>query len=195
MSANQILIGLAGDLSGPASASMTGFLPAATARIDMQNAQGGVNGRQLKLVSADDQSTPQGGLTAVSELIQSKGVFGILEDSTQLNLGDKIAHQSNVPLVGAAIDGIDWGTQPYTNMVSTGGDLSPVGFPQYTSQVKVIQLAGGKNAASLAIANIPPSTTSGKEFTAAGNYSGSTSVTRTTASHSGRWTSPAWFSA
>jgi ABC-type branched-subunit amino acid transport system substrate-binding protein len=169
VTAKTITIGLAGDITGPCASSMSGFVPGATSRIDEQNAKGGVDGRKLVLVTGNDQCTPTGGETAVDELIQTKNVFGILEDSTVLQLGDKLAHQDGVPLVGADIDGTDWGTPPYqSNMITTSGDYDPTSYAptsEFDEQATVAKDAGATNVASLAIANIPPSLAMGTGFT------------------------------
>src|SRR5580658_488037 len=75
-----IVIGFVTDESGPASSTYTDAFDGAEARVDAQNAIGGVNGHKLELVEEDDQSTPTGNLTA-SQVLLSKGVFGIIEDA------------------------------------------------------------------------------------------------------------------
>src|SRR5580658_4927586 len=76
-----ILLGFVTDETGSASSTYTDAFDGAEARIDAQNAIGGVNGHKLVLVEEDDQSTPTGNLTA-SQILLSKGVFGILEDNS-----------------------------------------------------------------------------------------------------------------
>src|ERR1700691_5508134 len=70
-----IKIGLVTSLTGPAAQNFIGAAQGVTARFDLQNAEGGINGRPLKLITGDDQSTVEGGQTAVSELSQTQGVF------------------------------------------------------------------------------------------------------------------------
>ena len=48
----------------------------------MQNAEGGVDGRKIKLIAEDDQTTTAGGLTA-AQLLTSLPVFGVMDSSTE----------------------------------------------------------------------------------------------------------------
>ncbi len=73
-----ITIGYINDLTGVASSTFADGPGAAQARIDLQNAEGGVDGHKLKLIVEDDQSSPTENLTA-SQALVSKGVFGIVD--------------------------------------------------------------------------------------------------------------------
>ena len=79
----------------------------------MQNAAGGVDGRQIKLVVRDDASSPTTNQIAASELKGS--AFGVIEN-TALDIGGaKTLEQAGVPVTGVP-QGPEWGEQPYTNM-------------------------------------------------------------------------------
>ena len=156
ITASQVTIGLDTSLTGPAAANFNGAQQGAQARIDLQNAEGGVNGRKIKLVVADDQSSPTEAQTAVSSLIQTQNAFGLLFVSDLVSAAYRLPQQLGVPVVGAAIDGPEWGEQPNTNMVSVAGDQGKV-LPTYTDLAKAAKLAGAKNMASLAIADEQPS--------------------------------------
>ncbi len=60
-----IVIGFITDETGGASSSYIDAQDGAMARIDAQNAAGGVDGRQLQLVVEDDQSTASGSVLGV----------------------------------------------------------------------------------------------------------------------------------
>jgi branched-chain amino acid transport system substrate-binding protein len=127
-----ILIGFVTDETGAASSTYTDAFDGAEARIDAQNAIGGVNGHKLVLVEEDDQSTPTGNLTA-SQILLSKGVFGIIEDNSGTFGSAHYLNQNGVPVVGAALDGPEWGEQPNTNMFSvTGIPTTPINGHLYT---------------------------------------------------------------
>jgi len=113
-----ITVGLVTSLTGPASAAFLGTDAGAQARINLQNAQGGVNGRQIKLVVEDNQSTPQGEATAAQILVQQKHVFGDISWEPLTFAAAKYYNQNGVPVVGDALDGTEWGQQPNTNMFS-----------------------------------------------------------------------------
>ena len=95
-----------------------------TARIDMQNAEGGVNGHKLVPLVIDDQTSPSEIATAVQEA-DSKA-FGIVSQSPLFFLAAKYPQQAGVPVTGSYSDGPEWGEQPYTNMfASDDGSVDP----------------------------------------------------------------------
>jgi branched-chain amino acid transport system substrate-binding protein len=63
-----IVIGAHIPLTGPSTELGQGFDYGAQLAFQEINAHGGINGRPLKLVTADDQSTPNGAITAVQRL-------------------------------------------------------------------------------------------------------------------------------
>ena len=76
------------DVTGQAAAE-NGTSPAAfEARIDLQNAEGGVNGHKLVPLVIDDQTSPTEVITAVQDAI-SKGVIGIVSNSLLMFLAAK----------------------------------------------------------------------------------------------------------
>jgi branched-chain amino acid transport system substrate-binding protein len=115
-----ILIGFVTDETGPAASTYTDAVDGAEARIDAQNAVGGVNGHKLKLLVEDDQSTPTGNLVA-NKILVSEGVFGIIEDNSGAFGSARYLNQNGIPVTGAAVDGPEWGQQPNTNMFSVIG--------------------------------------------------------------------------
>ena len=101
--------------------SQSGFI----ARIDEQNAMGGVNGHKLVPLVIDDQTSPTVIATALQDAL-SKGAFGIVSQSPLFFLADKIPNQQGVPVTGSYDDGPEWGTQPFTNMfASDHGSTDP----------------------------------------------------------------------
>jgi branched-chain amino acid transport system substrate-binding protein len=166
-----ITIGIVTSLTGPASANFTGAVQGAQARFDLQNAQGGVNGHQLKLLSGDDTSSPSGAETAVGELVQERKVFGLIFISDLTAAGAyRLPQQLGVPVVGFPTDGPEWAEQPNTNMVATWGDQT-ANPPITTVYAKIAQLVGAKNMADLAIGNEPPSDVAAQNFAKAAQVS------------------------
>ena len=103
------------------STSPAGF----EARVDLQNAEGGVGGHKLVPLVIDDQTSPTQIITAVQSAI-SKGVIGIVSQSPVMFLAAKYAQQAGVPVTGTYDDGPEWGTQPNTNMfASDNGSVDP----------------------------------------------------------------------
>jgi|HubBroStandDraft_1064217.scaffolds.fasta_scaffold02825_3 branched-chain amino acid transport system substrate-binding protein len=116
-----IVIGFITDETGGASSSYIDAQDGAIARIDAQNAAGGVDGRKLQLVVEDDQSTASGNLTAAKDLVEDKAAFGIIDDSSFTFGAASYLNENKIPVTGAAIDGPEWGQQPNSNMFSVSG--------------------------------------------------------------------------
>jgi branched-chain amino acid transport system substrate-binding protein len=125
-----ITIGFISDETGPSSSSYINAVYGAEARIDAQNAAGGVNGHKLVLAAEDDTGTPSGYSTA-AHLLVSKGVFGIISDASVTFGGSKYLQQQGVPVVGAAVDGPEWGQQPNSNMFAIADLYSTSPFNGY----------------------------------------------------------------
>lgn len=160
----KVTVGLVTSLSGAESAQFDGAQQGAQARIDLQNAQGGVDGRQIEMVVGDDGSTPTGAASATGTLIE-KGVLGLMFVSGVTATAYKLPQQQGIPVVGAAVDGPEWGLQPNTNMFSVSGDEGPTGLPVSTEVPNLMKLAGATNVASLGNGNEPASAFVAKEFT------------------------------
>jgi branched-chain amino acid transport system substrate-binding protein len=79
-SGGTIKIGMTASLTGADAELGTAQLKGVTARIDAQNAAGGVDGKKLQLVTVDDGSSTSEALSGAQVLV-SKGVFGVIVDS------------------------------------------------------------------------------------------------------------------
>jgi branched-chain amino acid transport system substrate-binding protein len=168
---HQITLGLVTSITGAASSNFTGAVQGAQARIDLQNAEGGVDGRKINLVVGDDQTSFTAAQTAVNSLIQTHNAFGLIFISDLVAIAYRTAQQQGVPVVGFPTDGPEWGMQPNTNMVSTDGDQAAK-LPANTEFAKVAKLEGATNMAVLAIANEPPSDVAAQQFVQAANAIG-----------------------
>src|SRR6201999_1118924 len=103
-----IKIGYITDLSGGLSSSFGTSVKSAQGVVNMINAQGGIAGRKLQLVTADDGSSTTQGLTAAQSLV-SQGVFAIDVNSGVSPLTSyKYLNQQGVPVVGISGDGPEW---------------------------------------------------------------------------------------
>ena len=167
----KITVGLVTDQTGVEAAQFNGAKQGADARFQVQNAEGGVNGRQLQVTVADDGSNPQGAQTAVSDLV-SKKVFGLIFVSGVTGTAYKVPQQQGIPVVGAPVDGVEWGTQPNTNMFSVGGNEGATGIAVSTVMPNVMKIEGATNVASLGYGNEPASALSAKAFTTGAKAAG-----------------------
>jgi branched-chain amino acid transport system substrate-binding protein len=152
-----ITIAYVTDVTGQA-ASENGPSPVAfEARLDMQNAEGGVNGHKLVPLVIDDQTNPSEITTAVQDAI-SKGAFGIVSQSVLMFLAAKYAQQAGMPVTGAYTDGPEWGTQPYTNMfASDEGSVDPK-YPANTTIDSILKSHGGTVLSAYGYSISPTST-------------------------------------
>ena len=137
-----ITIALVCTCSGPGGPEYQGVPGAFRARIDLQNANGGVNGHKISTLVLDDQTSPTQASTAVQEAV-SQGVLGIVSISALFFEGAKYAQQADIPVTGSFQDGPEWGQQPYTNMfASDNGSLDPK-YPVNTGIGKFLVSKGG----------------------------------------------------
>ena len=137
-----ITLALVSSLTGP-SAPETASDPAGfIARIDLQNAEGGVNGHKLIPLVIDDQTNPSDVTTAVQSAL-AKGAFGIVSASPLFFLAAKVPQQQGVPVTGSYTDGPEWGQQPYANMFASDlGSIDP-SYPVNTLEGKILKQFGG----------------------------------------------------
>jgi branched-chain amino acid transport system substrate-binding protein len=151
-----LTIALITDATGAAASQDLGTAGAFEARLDEQNAQGGVDGHKLVPLVIDDQTSPTLISSAVQDAI-SKGAIGIVSESAVFFLAAKYAQQAGVPVTGDDSDGPEWGEQPYTNMfASVYGSLDP-SYPVNTMYGKLLKEFGGTKLATYAIGISPDS--------------------------------------
>jgi branched-chain amino acid transport system substrate-binding protein len=137
-----ITIAYVTDLTGEGG-SENGTSPAGfEARLDLQNAKGGIDGHKLVPLVIDDQTNPSEIATAVQSAI-SKGAFGIVSQSPLMFLAAKYPEQAAMPVTGTYDDGPEWGEQPYTNMfASDNGSVDPK-YPVNTQLGDLFKKLGG----------------------------------------------------
>ena len=162
ITANTITLGLITELTGPGAAPGTGMVRAAEARIDEQNAEGGIYGRKIKLIAVDDQTNPITDKTATAALI-SKGVFGVIDDSAVTYGGYKLLQQTGVPVTGGAYDGPEWYELPNTNMFSISGP-GDAKDPQYDNFAVFAKDHGGTKCGAVGYGISPSSQASASGF-------------------------------
>jgi branched-chain amino acid transport system substrate-binding protein len=97
---------------------------ACQARVDAQNAKGGVNGRKIDVQTVDDNSSAQN-LTAAQDLVQNRKVFAVVNNSSFAFLAYRYLLSSGVPLIGGGFDGTYYSTKGNENIIDAGGNGSP----------------------------------------------------------------------
>ena len=78
VSKNEIVIGTMQDLSGPIVAFSKQLVAGMNMRVDELNAQGGVNGRKLKLIVEDHGYDPKKAVLATQKLVQKDKIFAMV---------------------------------------------------------------------------------------------------------------------
>ncbi len=130
------------------------------ARFAMQNAQGGVDGLQLKAVAADDGGTTTQNLSAARQLVEQDHVFGIVEISIEPGGSGDYLKSKGIPVTGWATASDPFGLD--NNFFgATGGidanpaktpDTSIVGFMK-SKGVTNLALFGGTDPGSISVTN------------------------------------------
>jgi branched-chain amino acid transport system substrate-binding protein len=155
--ASPITIAFVCSCTGAAGPEYQGAVAAFRARVDLQNANGGVNGHKISTLVLDDQTSPTQDPTAVQEAV-SHGVIGIVAVSALFFEGAKYAQQAGIPVTGASSDGPEWGTQPYTNMfASDTGSIDPK-YPVNTGVGNFLVAHGGNVVGTYGYGISPSST-------------------------------------
>ncbi|HLX89997.1 MAG TPA: ABC transporter substrate-binding protein, partial [Acidimicrobiales bacterium] len=155
-------IALITSLTGPGASEFSQAAAGFDARIAMQNAKGGINGRKIKLVVRDDATNPSTNQTATQSLI-SQGVFGIIDLTPVAFGGYKAAQAAGVPVTGGAYDGSEWFQSANTNMFTWSGQSDPKD-PQYDGIGKFVKAHGGTNCGSVGYSISPSSSASATGF-------------------------------
>src|SRR6476620_1889161 len=88
---------------------------ACKARVDAQNAKGGVNGRKIQLEAVDDKSSGAN-LTGAKDLIQNRHVFAVVNNSSFAFLSYRSIEDSGTPLIGGGFDGTYYSTPGNENI-------------------------------------------------------------------------------
>ena len=103
VTADTITFGQAAVLEGPASALGLGMQLGLNAAFNEINAKGGVHGRKLKLISANDGYEPDRAIAATKKLIEEDKVFGLIGPvgTPTSAAAQPIATAAKVPFMGA----------------------------------------------------------------------------------------------
>jgi len=156
VTATSIKVALITSYTGPdASNSIPGIPGGFKARIDLQNAHGGVNGRKITFITEDDGTNPNQAQTAAGAALAS-GAFAIDYNSPVAYGAAQSMAAQGIPVVGGGYDGPEWTDPTYTNMFST----SPAVFaktPLYSVNTTLLKKAGAKRFAVVGYSISPSS--------------------------------------
>jgi branched-chain amino acid transport system substrate-binding protein len=108
-----INIGVVGTASGPQASSSDQYMTVAPAWAAWVNANGGINGDQVKVITEDDQGSPATAQSQVQSLINNDHVVAIVVASDgEIGAFDDFAISKGVALVSGAANMVDWYTKP-----------------------------------------------------------------------------------
>jgi branched-chain amino acid transport system substrate-binding protein len=145
-----------------ASISKNGLI-AFQSRIDRQNAQGGVNGRKIEVVSRDDASSGQN-LTAAQDLVENQHVFAVVNESPFAFLSYRWLLDHNVPMIGNGADGTYYQQKGNEDILSSSGNSLPFGDTTYDIPARVMKMLGVKKVGVLAYGAASSSVATAKAF-------------------------------
>jgi branched-chain amino acid transport system substrate-binding protein len=120
------------------------------ARIDSQNAKGGVNGRKIDVTIIDDKSSGAN-LTAAKDLVENQDVFTLVNDSSFGFLTWRyLLQEAKVPYIGGGFDGNYYSLEGNEDVVSVLGNVSANSDLTSMIFVNAMKKKGATKAAALA---------------------------------------------
>src|ERR1039457_6169427 len=104
VSAHQIVVGSIANVTGPLSSGFAPIVNGVEAYFSMINAEGGVDGRTLKLAyQEDDQGSPTTDLSVAQQLVQQNKVLAVVAVATPFFGGAAYLAQTGTPTFGYAV--------------------------------------------------------------------------------------------
>jgi branched-chain amino acid transport system substrate-binding protein len=151
---SSVTVGYIGDQTGALASASANSLAGFKARIDRQNAEGGVDGRKIVVISKDDGSSAQQNASAAQVLVQQDHVFLVAEANAFAFGGAPYLSAQGIPVIGAPYDGPEWGTD--RNMFGVNGSPNPK-RPAFTTFGTYFKDQGVTSFASLGYGSTPAS--------------------------------------
>ncbi|HVA03106.1 MAG TPA: ABC transporter substrate-binding protein [Acidimicrobiales bacterium] len=112
MTDHQIVVGSIANATGPLSSGFAPIVNGVQAYFSMVNAEGGVDGRTLKLAyQEDDQGSPTTDLAVAQKLVLQNKVFAVVGVATPFFGGAAFLAQKGTPTFGYAVS-TDWQDRP-----------------------------------------------------------------------------------
>jgi branched-chain amino acid transport system substrate-binding protein len=158
---DSITLGFIGSLSGVAAPTQEGSDKACQARVDAENAKGGVHGRKIDLEVVDDKSSGAN-LTAAKDLVENRNAFAVVDSSAFAFLTYRYLRDAGVPMIGGGFDGSYYYDQGNENIISGLGGGTPVPGLTYDTATKVMKQLGAKKVAALGYGVSPSSSQAAK---------------------------------
>jgi branched-chain amino acid transport system substrate-binding protein len=164
VSTKAVTVGLITSLTGFASSNFKDMPAGFNARIDAQNAAGGVNGRKIKVIVKDDQSSPGTNLTVSQDLIENENAFTVVNESPFAFGGIPYFVKNKIPTLGGGFDSNLYAKPGNEDLVSVLGNQGPVVGAAYTSSANVFKKLGATRLGALGYAISPSSSAAATNF-------------------------------
>src|SRR4051794_19620630 len=149
VTAKEIKVGYIYSKGGLAGSTFENAADGFNARVKEENAKGGVNGRKIVPVIADDSGSSNN-LVAAQNLVQNEKVFLVVDNSPFAFLAYRFLLDNGVPMVGGGYDGNEYGQPGNEKLISILGNNSPVYGAQYKGGfVDLMKKAGAKNVGTV----------------------------------------------
>ena len=117
VSAKAVKLGFICSGTGVAAPTFADSGDACQARVDGENAKGGVNGRKIELEIVDDKSSGAN-LTAAKDLVENRNVFAVVNNSSFAFLSYRYLLDSGIPLIGGGFDGNYYSQKGNENIIN-----------------------------------------------------------------------------
>jgi branched-chain amino acid transport system substrate-binding protein len=161
VSAKEIKLGFISSETGAAAANFVGADKACKARVDAENAKGGVNGRKIDLIAIDDKSGA-GNLTAAKDLVENQDAFAVVNDSPFGFLTYRYLVDGKVPMIGGGFDGSYYYDKGNEYTISSLGDGTPIPGITSDAATRVMKQLGAKKVAAIGYGASPSSSETAK---------------------------------
>ena len=127
MADQSLKIGWIGPLSGWGTFGGTAIMRGTALAVDHINAEGGVHGRKLELVTRDSAAKPEQAITVARELIDREEVYALIGkfDSSSAKALNPVIHEGGVPMmlsIAAATKNIEYERDPNFMFRTSGAD-------------------------------------------------------------------------
>jgi branched-chain amino acid transport system substrate-binding protein len=164
VSDKSVTLGYISSQTGVAAATHKNAHKSCQARVDAQNAAGGVNGRKIKLEVIDDQSGTLN-TTAAKDLVENRNAFAVIDNSAFAFLTWRYLKDAGVPMIGGGFDGSYYYNAGNENIISGLGSGTPVPGLTYDTVTQVMKKMGATKVAAVGYGNSPSSSESAKATT------------------------------
>ena len=149
VTAKEIKVGYIFSETGVAGSTFKNAGTAFQARIDRENAQGGVHKRKIATEIVDDGGSTNN-LQAAQDLVQNRSVFAVVNNSSFAFLSYRFLQEQGVPMLGGGFDGTYYAQPGNEDLISMLGNSTVAQGVVYTNLPKVMKQLGATKVAALA---------------------------------------------